>query len=261
MKSDDDRLPMSGLGLGLAWLPYAIATLGLVVLALLSSRLPTTSGTLRGWLLIRAGVFAAIAVMSVLLADAATESDGLTVADQPIWTWLVHHRIGFLTPALIGITEVGSTVAMAALAAAVVVGLALRVDRRGDAIFVVVVAIGAGAAVAVLKPLIGRLRPPAAFRVVSSETSQSFPSGHALASASILGVLAVVSLPQINHRRKRAAVVVASVLLVALIGFSRMYLGVHWPTDVLGGWLIGAGWLILCLTVRGLRAEAGKPPM
>lgn len=247
-------------GLGLAWVPYAIAMLGLVVLTLLSSRAQpaSTPETLRGWLLIRVGVLAATGVMSVLLADAATENDGLTVADQPIWTWLVHHRTGLLTTVLIGITQVGSTVAMAVLATVVVVGLALRADRRGDGIFVAVVAIGAGVLVAIFKPLIGRLRPPAAFRLVN-ETNQSFPSGHALASASILGVLAVLFLPQITDRLIRAAVAMAGVLLIALIGFSRMYLGVHWPTDVLGGWLIATGWLVLCLTVRRLLSETGRP--
>lgn len=244
--------------LGLAWLPYAVAFLFLIVLRQVRTHRSGArdSESIRVWLLVRAGALAAIAVMVVLLSDAASEGDGLTLADQPIWSWLVHHRTGFLTSMLIGITQVGSTVAMGLLAAVVVAFLAVRPGRRGQAMLVAVVAVGAGVLVAVLKASIGRTRPPVNFRLVI-ETNPSFPSGHALASAAIIGVLAVVFLPRIVGRRLRMVLTVAAVLLVGLIGFSRAYLGVHWPTDVLGGWLIASAWLILCLTVRSLCIHGG----
>lgn len=252
-------VPGAASALGFAWLPYAVASVCLLLLVLQARRPSRRSvpGSVRAWLLVRAGVLGAVAVMSILLADAATEGDGLTAADQPIWMWLIHHRTGFLTAVLTGITQVGSTVTMAVAAALVVVVLAVRGKRRGDALLVAVVAIGAGALVAISKPLVNRVRPPLEFRLVT-ETNQSFPSGHALASAAIIGVLAVMFLPQVTDRRLRIISAVVAVLFVGLIGFSRMYLGVHWPTDVLGGWLIAAGWLVLCLTVRRMWIVRGS---
>lgn len=244
--------------LGLAWLPYAVAFLFLIVLRWTRSHRSgaSVSESIRVWLLVRVGALAAIVVMVVLLSDAATEGDGLTLADQPIWSWLVHHRTGLLTSVLIAITQVGSTVAMGVLAAVVVAVLAARPGRTGEAMLVAVVAIGAGVLVSVLKASIGRTRPPVNLRLVI-ETNPSFPSGHALASAAIIGVLAVVFLPRIVGRWMRTVLTVAAVMLVGLIGFSRAYLGVHWPTDVLGGWLIACAWLIMCLTVRGLWIRRG----
>ncbi len=245
--------PSAVSALGFAWVPYAVASLCLLLLGLQVRRSSRRSvpQSFRGWLLVRAGVLGAVAGMLVLLADAATEGDGLTTADRPIWMWLVHHRTGFLTAVLTGITQVGSTVAMAVLAVVAVVILAVRARRRGDAVLVAVVAIGAGALITISKPLVNRLRPPVEFRLVT-ETNQSFPSGHALASAAIIGVLSGMFLPQLSDRRFRIAVAMVAGLFMGLIGFSRMYLGVHWPTDVLGGWLIAGEWLVLCLTVRRL---------
>jgi undecaprenyl-diphosphatase len=64
--------------------------------------------------------------------------------------------------------------------------------------------------------------------------------------------LAIVLIPKLSSRRWRITATAAAVVSVALIGLSRLYLGVHWPTDVAGGWLTGFGWLLLCLTVRTL---------
>jgi len=92
-----------------------------------------------------------------------------------------------------------------------------------------------------------------------SETNESFPSGHALASAAILGVVLVVLLP-LRGRATRIGVLLGVGLFVVAIGLSRLYLGVHWATDVLGGWVTGLAWLALCLTARQLwRQTRGHP--
>lgn len=254
ISNDLVKAPSAASALGFAWVPYAVGSMCLLALALAASG-PVmgrvTSASFRGWLVIRATALAAIAIMLILLADAATEGDGLTALDQPIWSWLIHHRTGFLTAVLTAVTQIGSTVAMAVLAAATVAVLAFRLRRRGEAVLVTVVALGAGALVSISKPLIGRARPPVEFRLVV-ETNPSFPSGHAVASVAIVGVLAVVLLQPTAGRRWRRAAAAAAGGFVVLIGFSRIYLAVHWTTDVLGGWLIGGGWLILCLTLYRL---------
>jgi len=75
-----------------------------------------------------------------------------------------------------------------------------------------------------------------------------------------LGVLLVVLLPSIRSTRGRVAAITGACLFVLAIGLSRLYLGVHWATDVIGGWVIGFAWLYLCLTVRRVwRRRASTP--
>jgi undecaprenyl-diphosphatase len=135
------------------------------------------------------------------------------------------------------------------VAVAAVVALAWRPARRGEAILVAVVAAGAGLLVSIAKPIVGRVRPPEQYRLVT-EANQSFPSGHSVASIAIITVIVVVLVSRISSRGRRTTVIVIGAAFVALIGVSRLYLGVHWPTDVAGGWFTGLGWLLLCLTIR-----------
>jgi undecaprenyl-diphosphatase len=82
----------------------------------------------------------------------------------------------------------------------------------------------------------------------------SFPSGHTLAATVFYGVLACYLWPQARNAIQRTAVVLGAVLMVALVAFSRMYLGVHFLTDVLAAVAEGLGWLAVCVTaVSSLR--------
>lgn len=242
-------------GVGWTWIPYLLGGLALVAVAVIA-RIRSRSreaATLAEFLMIRGSAIMLIGILVFLLADAAAEGDGLTAVDRPIWSWFVDHRTGALTVAAKIVTTLGSTVAIGALALITVVALALRRPHRGEAALVATVSAGAGLLVAVSKPIVGRVRPPVELRLVT-ETNASFPSGHALASVAILGVLAVVLVPVLvpAGSRLRTGVIAVLAVFALLIGLSRLYLGVHWSTDVAGGWLIGAGWLLICLTVRRL---------
>lgn len=248
-----------------AWLPYAIAAIVLAALAVLAG---LHAGRIRR--IAPAGMFAAAAVaLAVLggcaaaLADAASEGDGLTVFDRPTWQWFVDHRSPGATAVAKVITDAGSTLSMGILAGLVTVLLWWR-GHRGDAVMTAVVAAGAALIVFVGKRVVGRQRPPADYRLVA-ETNASFPSGHALASMAILGVFTVLLVPAVRPLGGRIAVVCGALLMIAVIGLSRLYLGAHWATDVLGGWLTGGAWLLLCVSVRRLwrsyrdNAEHGRP--
>jgi undecaprenyl-diphosphatase len=91
----------------------------------------------------------------------------------------------------------------------------------------------------------------------------SFPSGHALLAASTYLTLGIIVAQLMAQIKLRVFVLLLSTIVIVLVGFSRVYLGVHWPTDVLAGWTIGIVWAMLVwLIFRGLRQEgavSGKP--
>jgi undecaprenyl-diphosphatase len=144
------------------------------------------------------------------------------------------------------IADVGGTAGMAVLAALAALMLWAR-RRRREAVVVIVAAAGAGALVEELKNVYDRARPPEATRLVI-ETNYSLPSGHALGSIVVLGILAPVAAVTLQGIAARTAVIAAAVAAVATIGLCRLYLGAHWLTDVLDGWLVGGAWLRLCTT-------------
>lgn len=138
------------------------------------------------------------------------------------------------------------------------------VRRRQAAAVVAVATVGALLLSTVLKDLIDRTRPdlvPHGARVYTA----SFPSAHAMNSASIYLTLGAL-LAQVEKRRLiKMFILTIAATTTLLVGISRVYLGVHWPTDVLAGWTAGAGWATLCwllarwLQRRGSIVITGKP--
>jgi len=122
----------------------------------------------------------------------------------------------------------------------------LLMDGKHAAALLVLVAVGGGAALSnLLKLAIERPRPDLVGPLVEVNTT-SFPSGHAtLAAVTYLTLGALLSRVEARHRAK-IYVLTVSVALTFLIGISRIYLGVHWPTDVLAGWCVGSAWAMLC---------------
>ena len=136
----------------------------------------------------------------------------------------------------------GAPSRLAVLAVVAVVGFLLRRWTRG-ALLVVVTLLGASLLDGALKLLWGRQRPTAFFEHYPSPESFSFPSGHALFAPAFFGGLAALLYRRLGHTWLRVGVITAAVVVILLIGFSRIYLGVHYPSDVLGGFAAGVVWV------------------
>jgi len=125
------------------------------------------------------------------------------------------------------------------------VGYLLVSRRFRAALFVTFSVVGAGLLATALKGVFGRERPAIVPHLVNV-SSLSFPSGHSLLSAAVFLTLGAL-LARLEHRLVvKAYLLLWALLLALLVGMSRVYVGVHWPTDVLGGWAAGAAWAGFC---------------
>lgn len=141
------------------------------------------------------------------------------------------------------VTALGSFPVLGLVVLAVSVFLILARKLR-TAAFVVIATVSGALASSLLKYLFSRPRPdlfPHGDYVVSA----SFPSGHAMISALVYLTLGALLARIVPRRRLKLYVMIVALTLTLLIGVSRVYLGVHWPTDVLAGWAAGAGWALL----------------
>jgi undecaprenyl-diphosphatase len=142
------------------------------------------------------------------------------------------------------ITALGGNVVLTIVTLATLVYLVMM--RKSHAALLVVAAVGGGMLLSTLLKLgFERPRPdlvPHAARVYTA----SFPSGHAMLSAVTYLTLGALLARVQPSRRLKAYLIGLSIILTVLVGMSRVYLGVHWPSDVLAGWCVGAAWASLC---------------
>mgnify|MGYP000126754290 CR=1 FL=1 len=132
--------------------------------------------------------------------------------------------------------------------------------RRATAAYLVGALTGGSLISAGLKDLFDRTRPDAVFQA-TPVYSASFPSGHAFLSAVAYLTLGALLARVQERRRAKIFVLSVAVFLALLVGFTRIYLGVHWATDVLAGWTLGAAWAALCWTgLLLMQRRAGQRP-
>ncbi|WP_112381525.1 phosphatase PAP2 family protein [Sphingomonas carotinifaciens] len=154
------------------------------------------------------------------------------------------------------VTALGGGVILT-LVVIVVTGLLLVQRLWLTALAVLAASISGGMAVDAIKAWAGRARPDLVDHLVTV-TNASFPSGHAANSATVYLTVAALSTQVLRQSAARTYTVVVAVLLVGAIGLSRIYLGVHWPTDVLAGWSFGTLWaLAWWWTTERARASIG----
>lgn len=150
----------------------------------------------------------------------------------------------WLEEAVRDITALGG-VAVLTLITMAVVGF-LLVARSPRAAIAVTFAVGGGMLISsLLKYSFDRPRPDLVPHGSIVYTS-SFPSGHSMMAAAVYLTLGTMIARVLPDMRMRAYVISVSVIVSVLVGLSRIYLGVHWPTDVLAGWVLGASWALMC---------------
>lgn len=154
------------------------------------------------------------------------------------------------------VTGLGSVVVLAFLSLATAGFLLLHRKRHLAAYLVLAVATGTAGS-SLLKMGFDRPRPDVVTHSHAVYTS-SFPSGHSMMSAVVFLTLGVLLATTLEKRVMQIYVLVLAVLATVAVGISRVYLGVHWPTDVLAGWAAGCGWAFLCWAIADVLRDRGQ---
>jgi len=168
--------------------------------------------------------------------------DGKIMADEQTW----------LTGMMIDITALGGTTIIFMITAAVV--FYLLIQKQYEFMWLILIATIGGAILSFgLKELFARERPQLIYHLLTVK-SLSFPSGHAMMSSVVYLTQGALLAKVRSNKNLRVYILLVAIILVFLIGISRIYLGVHYPTDVLAGWSVGLAWASLCwLAVKYLQ--------
>ncbi|HEX5058595.1 MAG TPA: phosphatase PAP2 family protein [Kofleriaceae bacterium] len=203
------------------------------------------------------GIAMVAALVFVLLMKEVLE--GNADAFDRRWALAIHDRLAtpILTWFLIGVTYVGSGWGVVAVIAVMTLAL-YRQHHWRTGLILLCDALAAEVLMRILKAYVERPRPTLFDEITRPET-WSFPSGHALTAMAVYGGIGAVFITL--YPARRLPIIIATAVWVFLIGFSRVYLGVHWPTDIVAGW--AAGVPLLIVTVRLLhrkeRLKIGRP--
>ncbi|RFA07930.1 phosphatidic acid phosphatase [Subtercola boreus] len=193
-----------------------------------------------------------LSIAAVAVYDAVTDSDGVAGLDQPLLDFAITLRSPWLDTIVTGYTDIAGPIGMPVIAVGTL--LVLGIHRRSWTPVILIVAAGSGSLLMTVagKDFIGRVRPPLSDAVPPYEFSPSFPSGHTLNAVVVAGVIAYLLILRQDRVRNRVLIISAAALFALTIGLSRVFLGHHWFTDVLAGWILGAAWLALVITAHRL---------
>ena len=175
--------------------------------------------------------------------------------DQPVMLWLQRRHTPRTTRIVRVVTELGGVTAVPLVALATSGYLVSVRGSRRPAALLTVSLVGSTIINTVLKALYRRDRPTF-FTHIVQEKSYSFPSGHAMASAALAGCACVLAWPT----PWRVPVIAGSAVYVPAVGATRMYLGVHFPSDILAGWCVSLAWVGEVATIMWLTDRLDRSP-
>jgi undecaprenyl-diphosphatase len=201
---------------------------------------------LLGWAVVLA---AALSVAGWVLAK-VVHDDGIGRADASLSRWFAGERSDGLNDLTAVTSGIGGTVTITAMAVLAVAVAAFVWRRWREPLLVAVAVAGEVAIFLAVTMLVDRKRPPVTHLDEAPPTS-SFPSGHTAATLALWGALAVLASERARSALVRGLFLTLAVVLPLLVASSRLYRGMHYLTDVVGGLTLGAAWLLV--TVRGIR--------
>ncbi|MDR0481811.1 MAG: phosphatase PAP2 family protein [Cellulomonadaceae bacterium] len=209
----------------------------------------------RAWLATGIASLAVYVLLAVTVFERYTHAP-LPGLDMPVIEFAYHHRAGFETHvASFDAFMFGDTSgAILGLCVAVLIALLLR-DRAGGiwmlASILVVVVINT-----IVKMVVGRARPTIhRLPAFAHESGNSFSSGHSAFTTVLFGCLALILLQVIHRRLGRAVLVTVCAVMVLTVMYSRIYIGVHYPSDTVGGFLLATSWLAFTYPVYVSRRD------
>jgi membrane protein DedA with SNARE-associated domain len=187
--------------------------------------------------------------------------DDVALLDGWVQRFFVAGREPWLTPLVQAITELGNAAVLIGLIALAGLGWWTRTRSWRPLWLLASAYLGAEVLSDTVKDLTHRPRPPAA-QAIGHLTGFAFPSGHATKATAVYGMLAALLAAATSSWARKVALWTAALLVAGLVGLSRLYLGAHWLTDVLGGFALGGVWLFAVLTaVRTVDAlRRGRQP-
>jgi undecaprenyl-diphosphatase len=200
-----------------------------------------------------------IAAFAHIVEDYLT-GDPIVRWDLHFATWLHEHASHPLVRILEAVTLAGNAAVLGLVVVAAALVL-LRRSRSSEAAVLAIAFVGAAVLNALVKLIFHRDRPELGF--VHLDT-YSFPSGHAAVSSATFTVMAYLLARHYRSTRTRVLIALAAAVAIALVGFSRLYLGAHYLSDVLAGFSFGLAWATLCLLTYTAWGErdlvAASPP-
>ncbi|MFT4044937.1 MAG: phosphatase PAP2 family protein [Gordonia sp. (in: high G+C Gram-positive bacteria)] len=177
-------------------------------------------------------------------------------ADRAITDWVVAHRAQPWTCFAYAVTVLGNTVTLGIIAVIAAVVFA-RGRHVAEAMLMLAGPVSGYLVMIGVKQLFSRPRPPHEDRLLQIE-SYSFPSGHAMMTMIVFGLLAVVICRLTGGMWMRRWVPAGAVLVSVFVGVTRIYLGLHWFSDALAGWILGVLWVGVCAAVFSSRASRDR---
>jgi undecaprenyl-diphosphatase len=180
------------------------------------------------------------------IAENVIDAEAIVVIDQEVTNFLFKARNNTIGQIFYLISYLGSQKGSIIIGAIVSVIL-LKQGRKTYFVALWLVLLGVGLSVRYGKLIFHRVRP--ANVGFYEETNFSFPSGHSTTAMVLFGMIAYFLIRNSRHRKQRILYLLLGLSIILLVGFSRIYLGVHFLSDVLGGYLLGATWMIMGITV------------